>query len=110
MLQGRLVDHPMPVPGQFTLRSDRVMGSHYINNRSASGNFSQHHLHRGNYNPHYNYYNSHRQHQHHMENGSGDYDEYAGLMTTREKQWLLNIQLLQLNTNQPYIDDYYYMV
>jgi hypothetical protein len=31
-------------------------------------------------------------------------------MTTREKQWLLNIQLLQLNTSQPYIDDYYYTV
>lgn len=110
MLQGRLVDHRMPVPGQFTLRPDNVMGSHYINNRSTSGNFNQHHGHRGNYNSHYNNYNSHRQHQHHTENGSGDYDEYAGLMTTREKQWLLNIQLLQLNTSQPYIDDYYYMV
>jgi len=31
-------------------------------------------------------------------------------MTTKEKQWLLNIQLLQLNTSQPYIDDYYYTV
>lgn len=35
-------------------------------------------------------------------------DEYAGLMTNREKQWLLNIQLLQLNTGTPYFDDYYY--
>ncbi|PNF42318.1 hypothetical protein B7P43_G05495 [Cryptotermes secundus] len=108
--QGRLVDHRMPIPGQFTLRPDNVMGSHYINNRSTNGSFNQHHGHRGNYNCHYNNYNSHRQHQHHTENGSGDYDEYAGLMTTREKQWLLNIQLLQLNTSQPYIDDYYYMV
>lgn len=31
-------------------------------------------------------------------------------MTTREKQWLLNIQLLQLNTGTPYSDDYYYTV
>ena len=100
----------MPVPGHFSLRPDHVMGSHYVNNRSASANFGQHHGHRGSYNSHYNSYNSHRQHQHHTENGSGEYDEYAGLMTTKEKQWLLNIQLLQLNTSQPYIDDYYYTV
>ncbi|EFA05066.2 protein PAT1 homolog 1 [Tribolium castaneum] len=37
-------------------------------------------------------------------------DEYAGLMTSREKQWLLNIQMLQLNTGTPYFDDYYYTV
>lgn len=37
-------------------------------------------------------------------------DEYAGLMTNREKQWLLNIQLSQLNTGTPYFDDYYYTV
>lgn len=37
-------------------------------------------------------------------------DEYAGLMTNRDKQWLLNIQLLQLNTGTPYFDDYYYTV
>lgn len=37
-------------------------------------------------------------------------DEYDGLMTPREKQWLLNIQMLQLNTGTPYFDDYYYTV
>lgn len=37
-------------------------------------------------------------------------DEYAGLMSMREKQWLLNIQMLQLNTGMPYFDDYYYTV
>ncbi|XP_004930764.1 putative leucine-rich repeat-containing protein DDB_G0290503 isoform X1 [Bombyx mori] len=37
-------------------------------------------------------------------------DEYAGLMSQREKQWLLNIQMLQLNTGTPYIHDYYYTV
>lgn len=31
-------------------------------------------------------------------------------MSTREKQWLTNIQLLQHNTNQPYMDDYYFTV
>lgn len=39
-----------------------------------------------------------------------DYDEYANLMSNREKQWLITIQLSQLNTGTPYIDDYYYTV
>lgn len=37
-------------------------------------------------------------------------DEYAGLMTQREKEWLLRIQLLQLKSENPYIEDYYYTV
>ncbi|XP_050665002.1 uncharacterized protein LOC126965435 [Leptidea sinapis] len=37
-------------------------------------------------------------------------DEYACLMTQREKQWLVNIQMLQLNTGTPYIHDFYYTV
>lgn len=37
-------------------------------------------------------------------------DEYEGLMTMREKQWLMNIQLLQLNTGTPYFDDYYFTI
>ncbi|XP_068152702.1 protein PAT1 homolog 1 [Drosophila tropicalis] len=39
-----------------------------------------------------------------------DYDEYANLMSTRDKHWLIGIQLSQLNTDTPYIDDYYYTV
>lgn len=39
-----------------------------------------------------------------------DTDDYAGLMTLREKQWLINIQMLQLNTGTPYIHDFYYTV
>nr|CAI5859545.1 unnamed protein product [Callosobruchus analis] len=31
-------------------------------------------------------------------------------MSAREKQWLLNIQMLQLNTGTPYFDDYYYTI
>ena len=37
-------------------------------------------------------------------------DEYAGLMTQREKDWVTKIQLLQLQTENPYVDDYYYTV
>ena len=60
--------------------------------------------------------NQRQYHYHHQYQGingvsnSGEYDEYADLMTNREKQWLINIQLLQLNTNEPYVDDYYYTV
>lgn len=31
-------------------------------------------------------------------------------MSNRDKQWLISIQLSQLNTGTPYIDDYYYTV
>ncbi|KAG6454589.1 uncharacterized protein LOC115446370 [Manduca sexta] len=44
------------------------------------------------------------------DDGGSDSDEYAGLMTQREKQWLINIQMLQLNTGTPYIHDFYYTV
>ena len=37
-------------------------------------------------------------------------DEYAGLMTQKEKDWIIKIQLLQLNTDNAYLDDYYYTV
>ena len=37
-------------------------------------------------------------------------DEYAGLMSQRDKQWIINIQLSQLKCENPYIDDYYYTV
>lgn len=38
-----------------------------------------------------------------------NYDEYAGLMTQREKDWLIKIQLLQLegSVTDPYKEDYY---
>ncbi|KAH8311289.1 hypothetical protein KR044_005426 [Drosophila immigrans] len=39
-----------------------------------------------------------------------EFDEYANLMSTRDKHWLIGIQLSQLNTDTPYIDDYYYTV
>jgi hypothetical protein len=34
-------------------------------------------------------------------------DEYAGLMTPRERQWIVNIQLQQLKCENPFVDDYY---
>lgn len=70
-------------------------------------------------NQHYRIHDRNNQrhyHYHHHSQGingisnQGECDEYAGLMSSREKQWLINIQLLQLNTNEPYVDDYYYTV
>ncbi|XP_063986492.1 protein PAT1 homolog 1 [Diachasmimorpha longicaudata] len=58
-------------------------------------------------------YNHHHRHHHNHQNGlndNGEYDDYSGLMSSREKQWLTNIQLLQHKTNQPYVDDYYFTV
>lgn len=62
---------------------------------------------------HHNNNNNHQFHyQHHQRfnnNGKPDeYDEYANLMSNRDKQFLITIQLMQLNTETPYFDDYYY--
>lgn len=37
-------------------------------------------------------------------------DDYAGLMSTKEKQWLMSIQINQLISDNPYVDDYYFSV
>jgi hypothetical protein len=37
-------------------------------------------------------------------------DPYAGLMTPRERQWIVNIQLQQLKCENPFVDDYYFTV
>ena len=39
-----------------------------------------------------------------------DRDVYAGLMTQKEKDWVIKIQMFQLQTDNPYLDDYYYTV
>lgn len=36
--------------------------------------------------------------------------EYNNLMTEQEKQQLVNIQRIQMHSDNPYIDDYYYMM
>lgn len=39
---------------------------------------------------------------------NGEVDEYENLMTQKEKDWLIKIQMLQLQSSNPYLDDYYY--
>ncbi|XP_058819590.1 protein PAT1 homolog 1-like [Topomyia yanbarensis] len=53
-------------------------------------------------NPQYN-----NQKHHNMSKG---HDRYANFMSNREKQWLIGIQLTQLNSGAPYINDYYFTV
>ena len=43
-----------------------------------------------------------------VESGPRVDDPYAGLMTRREKEWLIKIQLLQLTSSEPELDDYYF--
>lgn len=45
-----------------------------------------------------------------MPTSSQPVDEYAGLMSPQEKQWLQSIQAMQLSGNQPLQDDYYFVV
>ncbi|XP_051559480.1 protein PAT1 homolog 1 isoform X2 [Myxocyprinus asiaticus] len=35
-------------------------------------------------------------------------DPYSNLMTQREKEWVARIQMMQLQSTDPYLDDYYY--
>ena len=44
------------------------------------------------------------------EEGPRKDDPFAGLMTRREKEWLIKIQLLQLTSDEPELDDYYFQV
>lgn len=37
-------------------------------------------------------------------------DPYGNLMTQREKEWVARIQMMQLQSTDPYLDDYYYQV
>lgn len=50
-------------------------------------------------------------HQRPIEDESANSDEYAGLMSLREREWLIKVQKLQLEGSftDPYVEDYYAM-
>uniref|UniRef100_A0A1B0C9X8 Uncharacterized protein n=1 Tax=Lutzomyia longipalpis TaxID=7200 RepID=A0A1B0C9X8_LUTLO len=86
-----------------------------MNNFDAGNNSYHQNQMNGSKNSNQNHQQQHRfkQQQQHKSDGNlnlEEYDEYANLMSQRNKQWLIGIQLLQLNTETPYIDDYYYTV
>ncbi|XP_017883974.1 protein PAT1 homolog 1 isoform X1 [Ceratina calcarata] len=121
-------DHGMisPFPGNQSSHHQQHSYAHSGNQRHLNRPFPHGEQQQGNHqlyfknNQHqqrnYDRNNQRQYHYHHYcqgvngVTGSGEYDEYAGLMSSREKQWLINIQLLQLNTTEPYVDDYYYTV
>lgn len=87
------------------------------NNGNTNMNYNQQNNsnHNNNSNNGGNNNNNHKnQQQHHNNRYDGNlnnyHDEYANLMSTRDKHWLIGIQLMQLNTDTPYIDDFYYTV
>ncbi|XP_077407048.1 protein PAT1 homolog 2 [Vanacampus margaritifer] len=36
------------------------------------------------------------------------WDPYCNLMTAKEKEWIIRLQMIQLQTENPYLEDYYY--
>lgn len=99
--------HPMsPHAGNHMLLG-QPLHSHFPNNMHQQMQHQQHQLHLQQQQRNHNQYGRGGM------NGNGhdpDYDDYANLMSNRDKQWLIGIQLSQLNTGTPYIDDFYYTV
>ncbi|XP_015245302.1 PREDICTED: protein PAT1 homolog 2 [Cyprinodon variegatus] len=48
------------------------------------------------------------QKQHLFQRKSQGSDPYCNLMTTKEKEWIIRLQMIQLQSENPYLDDYYY--
>ena len=48
--------------------------------------------------------------QFYVEGEEEEEEEEGALMTAKEKDWLIRIQLMQLTTDKPELDDYYYHV
>ena len=67
---------------------------------------------RGNRGPRPGYRQRHDSYDYSMEEEeeNPNKDPYAGLMTKKDKDWIIKIQLMQLQTDNPYLDDYYYTV
>ncbi|KAH9525030.1 hypothetical protein Btru_000143 [Bulinus truncatus] len=100
--------HPLPYPHQ-QLYPGHTWDRSHMDFRGNVGSTNQPSGERHDYNSHhgpglYSLFNRH----------ASDYlekdaeDEYAGLMTKKEKDWIIKIQLIQLQTDNPYLDDYYY--
>lgn len=38
------------------------------------------------------------------------WDSYSQIMTDKEKEWIIRLQMIQLQSENPHLDDYYYQV
>ncbi|GAB6018680.1 Protein PAT1 1 [Chamberlinius hualienensis] len=94
--------NPMPLVIGFQDKRDAM--SNYSRLSSSVHQFSQRVNVKGGYG--HNGWNPSREESH--INAASDVDEYADLMSKKEKEWLINIQMIQLQSDNPYLDDYYY--
>uniref|UniRef100_A0A2C9KHQ0 mRNA decay factor PAT1 domain-containing protein n=1 Tax=Biomphalaria glabrata TaxID=6526 RepID=A0A2C9KHQ0_BIOGL len=100
---------PLPYQHQQQYPGHHWDGNH-VDFRGSGGYSNQH----GREHQDYNVHRGPGQHGHFNRHHTQDYqdkdmeDEYAGLMTKKEKDWIIKIQLIQLQTDNPYLDDYYY--
>lgn len=86
--------------------NNTIHRAHNVNHESRNITNNAHHR---NNNNHHNQNTNSAQHQQQINhnNNQAPADEYQ-LMTQKEKDWVIRIQLLQLQTDDPYTDDYYY--
>ncbi|XP_064628224.1 protein PAT1 homolog 1-like isoform X2 [Lineus longissimus] len=85
----------------------------YYNNQNRGGGYQRGYRGEGDYRGNQGYrgrggYHNNSYHQHYDNEPREPEDEYANLMTQREKDWIIKIQMMQLTTDNPYVDDYYY--
>ncbi|XP_033113872.1 protein PAT1 homolog 1-like [Anneissia japonica] len=94
---------------------------HYSGGHGGDGynrNYNQHNFHSPNQYGQFNRNNRHfrpnrnesRGHPSNQNTHNGVNDEYANLMTQKEKDWVLRIQMLQLQTDDPMVEDFYYQM
>nr|XP_020478966.1 protein PAT1 homolog 2 isoform X2 [Monopterus albus] len=48
------------------------------------------------------------QKQHTFQRKAEGWDPYCNLMTAKEKEWITRLQMIQLQSENPYLEDYYY--
>lgn len=113
----------MPPPGAFSdpgyhknahsERNNRFQSPQqrgfFHNNRDRNSSKNEYNREHRYHRPPYNIRHEEREGVHpYQRQPSKTEDEYEGIMTQKEKDWIVKIQLLQLQTDNPYLDDYYY--
>nr|XP_037271918.1 protein PAT1 homolog 1-like isoform X4 [Rhipicephalus microplus] len=110
LLYPRQVQHPLLNKNHFALSA----GAGLYQQHAYQTVFGQSSLpHEGSQQPsHHTYVRPHGSLDNRDNSLSGDNldDPYAGLMTQKEKDWLVKIQLLQVQSENPDVDDYYYVM
>lgn len=119
MLLNNTITNHMPLQGNLPFRP----GLNQFASSPGSGHYQQHayqtvfgqggSLHDSSRQPsHHSYLRPHGSLDNRDNSLFGDHsdDPYAGLMTQKEKDWLVKIQLLQVQPENPDVDDYYYVM